>query len=392
MAFTFEQLIEPPTQTEALAEVVTVLSASGIDVTDWTPTSPQMQMLQQVGWMYYLNASRAAAIANFSNLKTSSGYALEVLSENIFSESKQFGVPTVGTFGLTLEAGSQPVNAAIGDIRVTDGTSIFSNAAPVLLNGSTLVATASFASSEPGALSNISNGTPLTLISTIDGLSVQTAPADGSSTSWITNLGTDDESDERLKTRCQTKWSTLSPGEQVIDRVTHTVLNAVPSIKRVAVNDQNPNGPGTFKVFCGGAVQPSPSGDVALAAAALTGSNIFFNAAERIEVTAVSASYWDRTISIYYNPSFTVSSLSASIETTLNGVLASSSLGGDSFGSTQNVFSCDKVVDNLKNIQGVEKVNLSDYSDISLVDASGNLGMTSRPLSGWGSYLEFFVK
>lgn len=74
-------------------------------------------------------------------------------------------------------------------------------------------------------------------------------------------LGVNQESDARLKLRNTTKWATLS-FELIRDGVIAIALKARPAVTLVEVDDQNPNGAGTFDVYIAGPNATAGIGDV----------------------------------------------------------------------------------------------------------------------------------
>jgi uncharacterized phage protein gp47/JayE len=93
---------------------------------------------------------------------------------------------------------------------------------------------------------NVANGSIMELVTTLSTVTVAN-PAVGTSGTWLTVPGTDEESDEALRTRCRSKWATLSTGSPK-DAYIFWAL-AQTGVTRASVDDANPLGPGTARVY-----------------------------------------------------------------------------------------------------------------------------------------------
>jgi uncharacterized phage protein gp47/JayE len=85
------------------------------------------------------------------------------------------------------------------------------------------------------------------------------------SPTWITSLGTNEESDATLRTRCTSRWSTLSYASPEDAYVQFALAAGADDVTRAHVHADNPGGPGTVWVFIAGATGPAIAGDVTTA-------------------------------------------------------------------------------------------------------------------------------
>lgn len=119
------------------------------------------------------------------------------------------GNPTGTAQQIATAIAAQATAAALVDVTVSGAGSFVPGAvATTSLDLGTLIM--SFSATESGAAWNIPTGSPLDMKTSFAGVSA-TNPAWIDST-WITEQGADEESDERLKLRCVSRWGVLGVG------------------------------------------------------------------------------------------------------------------------------------------------------------------------------------
>jgi uncharacterized phage protein gp47/JayE len=206
------------------------------------------------------------AAAGFNSLAT--GGWLDVLSEDFFANTRVAAVETHGVMRLTASATAPPYVIAVGDLQISNtatqagNTVTFRNTSGGSLNpGGTL--DLDFEAETAGAASNLANSVALYMWTSLVGVTATNPPV-GTTGTWITRAGTDAETDERLRARNVSKWSTLSYAA-VDGAYRNWALEADDSVTRVKVRSNNPYGPGTVDVVCAtaiGGISPTQAADI----------------------------------------------------------------------------------------------------------------------------------
>ncbi len=156
-------------------------------------------------------------------------------------------------------------------------TSLLGGVSPIPLNGSMVVEVEAVSVGSRGNVPNLSIVEVTTAAPTL----TVTNPAIGTTGTWITTLGTDEEGDDAATARVPLKWATLSPGSPPGAYLFWAL--STPGVTRAAVDDGNPDGPNTVAAYVDNAGSVAtlqttldakkPSGTAATAYAA-TASNI----------------------------------------------------------------------------------------------------------------------
>ncbi len=275
MATTLAALLTPTTAAQAEADLISALDSFGFPATSWQPKSVPYTLLK---WFATKYASLTQTIASITaggflstaaELKNDDGSDqrewLDLAVDSQYDEPRNEATITVGTMRLTNASGS-PYTIAVGQLWATtsDGrrynnTTGGTLSAPV---GSTLDLT--WKAEQPGAKYNIPNGTISSELATpLPGVTVSN-PAVGSTGTWITSPGGDLEGNVAYAARARTKWSTLGTGAGAA-AYENWARTGAPTITRVKVDDANPDGPGTLRVYLANAAGPATGGEVSAA-------------------------------------------------------------------------------------------------------------------------------
>lgn len=143
------------------------------------------------------------------------GAWLDLAGQNVYGLTRQPAVATVGVVTLTDASNAGPFNISPGQLWV-GATASLSTTTPLrflnttggtLPQGGTLAI--SVAAELPGAAYNVANGAITTLLTNLPGVTVANSPGSGS---WITQQGTDVESDLAYATRCMNRWPSVGIG------------------------------------------------------------------------------------------------------------------------------------------------------------------------------------
>ncbi len=275
MATTLAALLTPTTAAQAEADLIDALTIFGFPATSWQPKSVPYTLLK---WFATKFASITQTIANITaggflstaaELKNADGTDqrewLDLTVDSQYDIPRTEATSTLGQMTLTNVSGS-PYTITVGQLWATDSagrrynnTTGGSLGAPV---GSTL--DLSWKAESPGAAYNIPNGTILPELATpLPGVTV-TNPAVGSTGTWITSAGGDLETNKSYADRARSKWPTLGTGAGAAAYINWAKTGA-PTVTRVKVDDANPDGPGTLRVYLANAVGPATAPEIAAA-------------------------------------------------------------------------------------------------------------------------------
>lgn len=253
MALSLLALLKPVTEQEALDLALSILSSLGFNVTSWHDGSAQRHIVQLIARLHSSLTTTVEQIARGGYNGLATGQWLTLLSESHFENVRTGAVVTRGTIRLTSTSTAPPQTISIGQLQISDtatqtaATHTYRNTTGGTLNpGSTLDLT--FEAEVAGAASNIPNNTTLYMWTPLVGVTATNPPV-GSTGTWISQTGVDEESDAKLTARNESKWATLSYAA-TDGSYKNWALQALTSVTRVKVRSNNPFGPGTVDVIC----------------------------------------------------------------------------------------------------------------------------------------------
>lgn len=243
----YSELIDPATADDVESTTLDLAAANDLPVSSWSAFSfarPFIRMVSEVaGDLWFA----VAAMARGGVLGFSSGAWLTLLARSQFDEERVGSVFTIGTFVLA-DGGGGPHTITVGSVIETDGglnfaVSALPDGATLALNGTlNVTVTAAVASSDY----NIPNGSTLSLVTSYPTVTA-TNPAISGTDTWITTQGADVESDATLTARLPLKWATLATGSPP-PAYEYWALSTA-GVTRATVDDLNPDGPGTVRVY-----------------------------------------------------------------------------------------------------------------------------------------------
>lgn len=291
-----EDLVVPETKESIEATNLALAEGEGLPTTAWGASSAFRILFSIFATLLSRLWFSVAQIANGVVLAFSRGAWLTLLARN-YDEDRLAATFTVGTFKLTDNGGGPHGPLAVGAVTVAVGELQYTNTA-----GGTVPASGSldleFRATVAGGAHNVPNNSAVTLVTSLPTVTV-TNPAVGSTGTWITTLGTDVEGDDALRARCGAKWATLSTGSPTAAYLYWALSTS--GVTRAKVDDGNPDGPGSLRVYIDNASAVSalnstltdrrPHGTVASAHAATTQAVtiegvVTFNGSEATEVAA----------------------------------------------------------------------------------------------------------
>lgn len=241
MSLSLQQLLTPQTEEEALDEILDTLEGYGFSVTSWQPGSMARHLVQLLARLKasfsntrllitkgrYNDTAEAAWLtfkssSDFNNIRSP---AVTTQIRVRFDDPQSVGPLTVDASDLVVKDEDGATYRSIDDLSLSEGAS------NVQIR---------FEAEVPGAASRPSVITAVTSLAGIDVALVE-----------VIRPGADPESDDRLRDRNRSKWSTLSqaaPG----DAYRTWAMEASDAVTRVWVDDLNPRGPGSIDVIIAG--------------------------------------------------------------------------------------------------------------------------------------------
>lgn len=243
---TLLQLLKPATQDEAFELLLTLARSLGFPVTSWQPGGVARTLLRAFARPYADATSLIAGIAGGGFLDTARGAWLTLLARAVFGVERKVATFTTGKVLLEALADAGPYTVEPGDLWFTtaSGKRFVSTSGGTLNPGESLLL--DVRSESPGSSYAVGVGTITTMVTPLAGVSC-TNPDLGAGAGWMLKAGTDEEEDEPLRARCRMRWSTLGgqpPGEAY---AYWALLD--PRVARVLVDDQNPAGAGSVRVY-----------------------------------------------------------------------------------------------------------------------------------------------
>lgn len=327
---TLEDLEKEITEDEALNEILVMLEGQKFPATSWQKFSIPRVMCHIGAHIYSKTKALIAYLSKNNYNDTAELEALTRFSRSRFRNERQLAVATQGRGVLACDADEGPHTINVGDVVFTDASgNTFRNVAglsvsyPATLNSGGSLALL-FEAEVAGESANIATSQTLTLLTTFAGVTVTNPAAPGTET-WITRAGINQESDPALRTRNETTFPLFTQFELIRDAVEGLVLQSVPAITQVGVDDQNPRGAGTFDVYVAGETTTAGSSDVTAAQAALAARVM---GSDTVRTYAAPVVALNLTGTVYYDSKHQQTDVQTAVEAQLDAFVATIPLGG----------------------------------------------------------------
>ena len=261
-------LITPPTQAEIVSAQLDLMSLAKLPTTSWAAGSVPLTLIEADAATVYdvgVNISRIAQggyLTLAPNLADSSGISpwLDLIAESDFSKTRKSAIVTQGTMVLTDAQGAGPFSISVAQLTVAaaNGLQYINVTGGVLPMGGTLSLT--FQGAIAGSSYNLPAGTTWTMLTPLPGVTLTNPdPA------WVTQQGSDLESDISLVSRCQAAWPGLGGGATNAVYQAWAIESTV-EVTRVLVAENVPSG-GSVTIYCAGASGGSSIAECASVAA-----------------------------------------------------------------------------------------------------------------------------
>lgn len=326
MAISFADLLSAKTAQAIYDEMIAGVQTAGVKVANWRTGGPYRTLLRvtSVALEQVYNVAQAFAGSGFLDYAT--GDWLTLLVKSIFSEDRALALFTSGTVTLTCSAGAGPYTIPSGSLLISTASGLVyrSTASVTVPAGGS--ATVAVRAESPGAKYNVGiNAIDRVMSPTYLGLSVSNPSILGGD--WITSSGSDDESDDRLRTRCRAKWGTLGTGSPASAYVAWALAASAETAK-VGVNS-NLNA-GVFASQWVTLVLAGSGGAVSDQAVTDTINYITPRLPTCAKLAVVKASTLTQTVSgtVYIRSAFNTAATQGAIVAALDALAVATSIGG----------------------------------------------------------------
>lgn len=275
---TWDEAQTPQTSDEIRTDLLVACTTQGCTVNGWPETAPQRALVEGNASALAYGTELRAALAKTASPATvteaGSSWVDAIISwfdldDGAGGKGRIKATKAVWTIGLIVTSSAAPLvidNTSTIQLQAEDGT-IFECAqqTSVTLNlASSYKGTARFVARKVGTTGNQNPGQITKKISGPAGLSV-----DLTVTQVLVTAARDDETDAQVIARGLSRWGTISIAGWVGASFLFLVLEADPSITRIKVKDDNPNGPGTTEIIIATAAGTASDQQVTTVAAAL---------------------------------------------------------------------------------------------------------------------------
>lgn len=270
VAVTVAQATATKTQTSILAEMYADAETLGVDV-----VGVQAERMFRALFELESRAKRAevdirVAVALSGFLDTSAGPWLTLLAKGVFTLDR--GPATRAIRGIAIAATAAAIGGTVSAKQMLVQTVVNSKASRwrnvndfIIVPGST-VGPFLFEAVDLGSAGNFPEGASFTLVSTLAGV---TAIDAGFKAGTGTQFGVDEESDATLRKRCRAQWpaTSLWGTRLAFARYIQEAFDAAGvtnTITRFALDDTNPNGPGSYDIYLANVLGPATAEEVAI--------------------------------------------------------------------------------------------------------------------------------
>jgi uncharacterized phage protein gp47/JayE len=242
MALTLAQLLTPSTEAESLQTILDILDGFGFSATSWQSGGLARTLCQMVAKFHSDFTTERVTLAEGRYNDTATGGFLTLLSTSQWNNDRIPALTTQTNVLLSDPNSVGPYTITLGQLVGVDpgGNTYRNTTAGTILVGGTL--TLQFDAEVAGSAS---------VPTTID-LATPLAGITATVVTPIIRQGSDEETDDTLRVRNSTKWSTLAYAGPA-DAYISWALAADPHVTRAYVDDLNPRGPGTIDLYCAGA-------------------------------------------------------------------------------------------------------------------------------------------
>jgi len=273
MVVSVAQATQTRTQTSILAQMYADASILGVDV-----VGVQAEALFRALYELESRAKRSetdirVAVALSGFLDTSTGPWLTLLARGVFALARVPPTRAVRALrvvsSLLTPAGTIPARQMLVQTTIGSKAIRYRNVNDISLLPSSTIGPVLFESVELGSSGNLPTGTSFTLVSQVAGVSL----IDNGFGTTGTQLAIDEENDASLRKRCRAQWpaTALWGTRLAFARYIQEAFDTAGlpnTITRFAIDDANPNGPGSYDLYIANQTSASLTSEVPAATGA----------------------------------------------------------------------------------------------------------------------------
>lgn len=259
MPVTLDDLITPDTQASILRLFLTKLASLNWPVTNWGKFGSFRSLLTVEAEALSNLSQLVAKIARGGLLDLARGDWLTLLAKSNFDLDREAAVFTEGNEHLTCAPGNGPYNITPGQLwfKSTNGLLYNNTTGGTLTSSSPL--DINIKAEQPGSVYNRTDGDITAMVTPLVGVTAINQPLTGNP-DWTSVQGSDEEQDDELRSRCRTRWASLG-AEKTRDAYVYLAKNVpaivapgsgLTQITKIYVDDTNPDGPGTIRIYLAG--------------------------------------------------------------------------------------------------------------------------------------------
>jgi uncharacterized phage protein gp47/JayE len=260
-------LLTPETADQIEQRCLDLLELAGFQVTAWQEGSAPNTIIRWAAETLADVWLSVYFVASGGYGQTARGDALELWGEDRFGLPRNGVATAVGKVTLT-DVGGGPHSISVGGVVIT--TTSGKQYVNTDTGGGTLALDGSleltFQAVAAGAAYNVPNGSTLSLVTDLPTVTAETSVQ--TSGTWLTTSGADEETDAAYLARCLAQWGLLSvatPNAYYVAKA----MEAAPTISKVRVKDDNPNGPGTVELVIANSGGAATAGEISAVNTAL---------------------------------------------------------------------------------------------------------------------------
>jgi len=374
MTIALADLVTLVTKDQAKNTIFSLLKGLGLPVNAWQSGNPALKFVDVVADLFTDVRLTVQNVAKGGYLDDAAGDWLTLLAKGFFQVDRKAAVFTEGKATLTCASGAGPHTISAGQLTAGDGLRRFTNTTGGTLSAGPSTLQLTWKAESPGAAWNVPVGTLTTLHTPLPGVAIANPDIGGGT--WRTIEGVDEESDPFLRDRCRLRWATLAI-QTPADAYKFWALTVSSSVTRVYVDDQNPDGPGTARVYLAG-----PSGPVA--AGIVTNVNTYIQPKRPISsvITTLSATSLAVPITGTVYASAASGLTNAVIQDAVSAFFRTLDIGGDRIPALDpaRLFK-DQIEKAIQALPGVKVVDLTGpASDLTMTNSQVAVPTFSTPL------------
>lgn len=326
---TIDELTTPMTVDEAKTAIYTAMATKGVKTTSWKTGAVVRTIVACVALVLAAFSRLQALIAAGGFLATAEGQWLTLVAHYVYGVTRSTGSFASGVVTFD-NAGGGVYSGAAGDLVVRSGATdkTYRNTAAYSIGALATGVDVAFEAVELGSDSTAPAATIDELVTTLSGVTCTNVAA---------LVGTDEETDVELRTRCAAKLGTLSPDgpADAYSYVARSTLRADGTpigVTRVKTTPDGLGGVGVIVATGSGGVtgtEGDPATDLGAIAAAI------WEQVEPLAVTATVASATAYPIAVTYelwvraSGGLTAGQIGEEVEAALTAYLAAVPIGGD---------------------------------------------------------------